>query len=79
MWHLTACKISVNLSFLNWIKNEMDFYFFFLIFLFLFFFNLISELMLPTLIQRYDKNYFIFQFKNARLSDFLQAVRCHIL
>ena len=23
MWHLTACKISVGLSFLNWIKNEM--------------------------------------------------------
>ena len=21
MWHLTACKISVNLSFLNWIKK----------------------------------------------------------
>ena len=26
MWHLTACKISVSLSFLNWIKNEMIFY-----------------------------------------------------
>ena len=36
MWHLTACKISVCLSFLNWIKNEMIFY-------------RISELMLPTL------------------------------
>ena len=23
MWHLTACKISVSLSFLNWVKNEM--------------------------------------------------------
>ena len=22
MWHLTACKISVSVSFLNWIKNE---------------------------------------------------------
>ena len=42
MWHLTACKISVSLSFLNWIKNEMIFYH-------------ISELMLATLIQRYDK------------------------
>ena len=26
MWHLTACKISVGLSFLNWIKNDMTFY-----------------------------------------------------
>ena len=44
MWHLTACKISVSLSFLNWIKNETIFYH-------------ISELMLATLqvIQRYDK------------------------
>ena len=24
--HPTACKISVSLSFLNWIKNEMMFY-----------------------------------------------------
>ena len=35
MWHLTACKISVSPSFLNWIKNEMIFYH-------------TSELMLPT-------------------------------
>ena len=27
MWHLTACKFSVSLSFLNWIKNEIIFYF----------------------------------------------------
>ena len=26
MWHLTACKISVSLLFLNWTKNEMIFY-----------------------------------------------------
>ena len=26
MWHLTACKISVSLSVLNWIKNEMTFF-----------------------------------------------------
>ena len=26
MWHLTACKISVGLSFSNCIKNEMIFY-----------------------------------------------------
>ena len=45
MWPLTACKISVSLSFLNWIKTEMIFY-------------RISELMLATLIQRYDKNHF---------------------
>ena len=51
MWHLTACKISVSLSFLNWIKNVMNFY-------------RISELLLPTLIQRYDKN--SFHFKNER-------------
>ena len=25
MWHLTACKVSVSLLFLNWIKNEMIF------------------------------------------------------
>ena len=25
MWHMTACKISVSLLFLNWIKNEMIF------------------------------------------------------
>ena len=25
MWHVTACIISVSLSFLNWIKNEMIF------------------------------------------------------
>ena len=42
MWHLTACKTSVSLSFLNWIKNETIFY-------------RNSELMLPTLIQIHDK------------------------
>ena len=25
MWHLTACKILVSLSFLKWIKNVMIF------------------------------------------------------
>ena len=25
MWHLAAYKISISLSFLNWIKNEMIF------------------------------------------------------
>ena len=67
MWHLTACKISVSFSFLNWIKYEMIFCH-------------ISELMLPTLIQRYDKKIisFLIQFKNARLNEYLQAVRCHI-
>ena len=52
MWHLTVCKISVSLSFLNWIKNEMILY-------------RISELMLATLIQRYDKK--SFHFKNEKL------------
>ena len=36
MWYMTACKISVSHSFLNWIKNEMIFFH-------------ISELVLPTL------------------------------
>ena len=31
--------------------------------------------MLPTLIQRYDKK--SFHFKNERLTEILQAVRCH--
>ena len=48
--------------------NEMSFY-------------RISELMLPTLIQRYDKKNipFFIQLKNKRLTELLQAVRCHIL
>ena len=48
MWHMTACKISVSLSFLKWVKNEMNFY-------------RISELMLETLIQRHDKKIISFQ------------------
>ena len=48
MWHLTACKISVSLSFLSWIKIEIIFY-------------RIFELMLETLIQRYDKKSFHFK------------------
>ena len=47
MRHLTAVKF-VSLSFFNWIKNEMNFFLSY------------SELMLPTLIQRYDKNHFNF-------------------
>ena len=43
MWHLTACKISGSLSFLNWIKNEMNTIY------------RISEIMLATLIQKYYK------------------------
>ena len=57
------CKISVSLSFLNWIKNKMIFY-------------RIFELMLATLIQRYDKK--SFHFKNERLAEILQVVRRHI-
>ena len=39
----------------------------------------ISELMLPTLIQRYDKIIsFLTHAKNERLSEILQAVRCHM-
>ena len=41
-------KLKLSLSFLNWIKNEMIFY-------------RISELMLATLIQRYDKKIISFQ------------------
>ena len=48
MWHLTACKISFSHSFLNWTRNEMIFFY------------RRSELMLPTLIQRYNKNHFNF-------------------
>ena len=62
MWHLTAYKISVSLSFLKW--NI---------------FYRISELMLPTMIQRYDKKIIFIQFKIERLTEILQAVRCHIL
>ena len=64
MWHLTVCKISVSLSFLNWIKNEMIFYH-------------ISELMLANLIQTYNK--ISFHLKNKTPNEILQAVRCHIL
>ena len=46
MWHLKACKISVSLSFFNWIKNEMIF-------------DRISELILAKFIQRYNENHFI--------------------
>ena len=51
-------KISVSVSFLNCIKIEKIFY-------------RISELMLVTLIQRYDKkNHFIFDpFKKKRLTE----------
>ena len=52
-----------SLSLLNWIKNEMIFY-------------CISVLMLATLIQRYNKK--SFHFKNKRLTEILQAVRCQV-
>ena len=42
MWHLTACKVSGSPLVFELGQNEMIFY-------------RISELMLPTLIQRYDK------------------------
>ena len=46
-------------------------------------FYCISELMLPTFIQRYTvqlKVISVFiQFKSERLTEILQAVRCHIL
>ena len=61
---MSTHNILVSFSFLNWFKNEMIFYH-------------ISELMLATLIQRSDKK--SFHFKNKRLTEILQAVRCHIL
>ena len=60
MWHLTTCKISGSFSFLNWIKHELIFY-------------RISELMLATLIQRYDKNHFI-----SRTREPLIQIQLHI-
>ena len=55
MWHLATFKISVSLMFEQKKKKR--------------FFYRISELMLPTLIQRYDKtNYFISRTKCYRLS-----------
>ena len=55
MWQLTTCKVSVSLSFLNWIKNEMIFY-------------CISELMLATIIQRYEKKIISFQERETNWS-----------
>ena len=52
MWRLAACKISLSLLFLNWIKNEIIF-------------NGISESMLTKLIQRYDKKSFHFKNKQS--------------
>ena len=50
MWHLTACKILVSLSILNWIENKM-------IILSYLWINVAKN---EILIQRYDKNHFIF-------------------
>ena len=50
MWHLRACKISVSLSFMNWIKIEM------ILIMNETIFYCISESLLATLTQRYDKN-----------------------
>ena len=47
-WRMAACKISVSLYLLNWIQNEKIFFYW------------VSELMLPTLIQRCNKNHFLF-------------------
>ena len=51
-----TCKIRVSHSFFNWVKNEMTL-------------NRISELMLATLIQRYDKKSIIsFQEQETHLN-----------
>ena len=55
--------VILSYTLLNWIKNEMIFY-------------CISELMLATLIQRYNKK--SFHFKNKRLTEILRTVKCHI-
>ena len=58
--------VNFQLASCSW--NEMIFYH-------------ISQLMLPILIQRYNKKIisFLIQFKTERLTEILQAVRCHIL
>ena len=58
MWHWTACKISVSLSFFK-------------------FFYHISELMLPTLIQRYNKKSFHFWSNDQTDLQCQTARRCH--
>ena len=55
---MAACKISFCLSFLNWIKNEMIFYH-------------ISELMLETLILRYNKLEMCPQYMDAHAVGYL--------
>ena len=64
MGHLTVTKISVSLSFLNWIQTEIIFY-------------RISELVLPTLIQRYDKK--SFHFKNENNWNFTGCQMPHFM
>ena len=61
MWHLTACKISVSLSCLNWSKIKLIFY-------------SISELMLPTLIEGQEKNSFYF-WPISKTRDWLKFYR----
>ena len=63
MWHLTACKISVSLSFLKW--NDFLSY--------LYVANINSEIRKQKIIS------FLTQIKTESLSEILQAVRCHIL
>ena len=63
MWHLTVCKISISVSFIELGQKWNDFY-------------RISELSLATFInfKRYDKKK-SFHFKNERLTEILQFVR----
>ena len=55
-----SLKISVSLSVFNWIKRLKEF-------------HRISGLMSATLIQRYEKNYFI-----SRSSDYLKSYRLSV-
>ena len=60
MWHLAACKKSVSLSILNWIKRFSSY-------LWINVGDINSEI-LPTLIQRYDKKSFHF-WSSSRTTD----------
>ena len=64
MWYLTACKILVSLPFFELDKIWNDF----LLYLWINVGNINSEIGLET-----------FHFKNERLTEFLQSVKCHIL
>ena len=67
MWHLTSCKTLVSLWFLKW--NDFSLY------LWINVANINSEIQQ----KKKKKKKFLIQFKDKRLTEILQAVRCHIL